>query len=261
MRALVVISNENAASQNIKRNILKLQEMEETAANFWSSSEFDMAEYTGSIVEITPAHQAGYYIFASTHRSASATPGFSVHTPGNWGSADLGGTPRTLNIAMPSKIKLIARKMKELSDASLKWQVSVEVDHHGPTLDTPVLFAEIGSTEAEWADEEAGRIAALAILHAVKSSETFQSYVGFGGSHYSPKFTPIILGKEIALGHIISGYSLERFGSDEEMVRQAMEKNSGKIEAALLDWKGMRGEARARLIAVLDSLRIRWEKA
>ncbi len=261
MRGLVVVSRENTASQNIKGNILRLRKMEEKTGNFWSAAEFDMAEYSGSIVEIVPVHQADYYIFASTHKSSSNSPGFSVHTPGNWGEADLGGKPRTLNTALPSKIKIIARKMRELSYPSLKWPVAVEVDHHGPTLATPVLFAEIGSTEAEWKNPEAGRIAAQAILAAIKSDETFPAHVGFGGSHYSPKFTPKILDGGIAFGHIISGYSLERSGLDEEMVRQAMEKNAEKIESALLDWKGIKGGTRGKLIAVLDSLKIKWEKA
>ncbi len=256
-----MISSENAASLNIKKNILQLEKPAVQEGGFWSFADFDMAEYAGSIVEIIPAHHADCYIFASTHKSASNTPGFSVHTPGNWGTAELGGKPRTLNFAMPSKIKLIARKMKELSDASLEWQVSVEVDHHGPTVDKPVLFAEIGSTEKEWINEIAGEIAAKAILAAIKSNETFPAYVGFGGSHYAPKFTPKIVGGGIAFGHIVSGYSLERSGVDEEMLKQAMERNAEPIASALIDWKGIKGETRGRLIAALDALKIKWEKA
>lgn len=261
MRGLVVVSSENAASQNIKANLLRLEQFEQQPDGKLSSRFFDMAEYSGSIVEIVPTHDADYYIFASTHRSSSNQPGFSVHTPGNWGDADLGGKPRTLNFTMPSKIKLIAQKMNELSSSSLKWQVSVEVDHHGPSLEKPVLFAEIGSTEAEWKNPEAGKIVAQAILCAIKSEQQFKTYVGFGGTHYSPKFTPKIIGSEIALGHIISGYSLEKSGMDAEMVRQAWEKNAEKPESVLLDWKGIKGETRAKLIAALDSLGIKWEKA
>lgn len=261
MRPLVVISKVNVASQNIKESILKMENPANRKDSFWSFPGFDMAEYEKDIIHIEPAHQADYYIFASTHKSASGAPGFSVHTPGNWGDADLGGKPRTLNTALPSKIKIIARKMRELSDSTLKWPVAVEVDHHGPTLDAPVLFAEIGSTEAEWKNPEAGRIAAQAILAAIKSDELFPSYVGFGGSHYSPKFTPKILDGGIALGHIISGYALERDGVDEGRVRQAWEKNAEQPQSALLDWKGMKGETRGKLIAALDSLKITWEKA
>ena len=84
--------------------------------------------------------------------------------------------------------------------------------------------------------------------------------MGFGGTHYCPKFTRTIL-SGTALGHIISGYSLERDGVGEEMVRQAIERNDCKISRALLDWKGIKGERRRELVACLDALGMKWEKA
>ncbi len=261
MKPLVVIASENAASLNIKEALLGMGKLEAAGRGFWSAPDFDMAEYPGSIVGIVPAHDAEYYVFASTHRSESGTPCFTVHTPGNWGNADLGGSPNTLNAAMPSRLKAAARKMKELSAASLGWQVSVEVDHHGPTLKKPVMFAEIGSSEAQWKVEEAGSIAAQAIVAAIKNERAWPAYVGFGGTHYAPKFTPKILEGEIALGHIISGYALEKYGMDGGRVLQAMGRNSEKIERALIDWKGIGGEGRRSLVALLDKMEIKWEKA
>ncbi len=261
MKPLVVISRENAASQNIRDSLLGLEKLEKKEEDFWSAPDFDMAQYPGSIVEIVPEHDAEYYVFASTHKSASNSPSLTVHTPGNWGSADLGGKPRTLNIAYASKMKVAAQKMLELSPALPGWQVSVEVDHHGPSLVRPVFFAEIGSTEKEWNNPLAGEIVAKAIAAAIRSSEVFPTHVGFGGTHYAPKFTPRILNGSIAMGNMISGYSLERSGADEEMVRQAVEKNVEKIESVLVDWKGIRKEAKDQLIRTLDSLGIKWAKA
>ncbi|MCX9013164.1 MAG: hypothetical protein OIN66_18845, partial [Candidatus Methanoperedens sp.] len=220
-----------------------------------------MAQYPGSIVGIVPSRDAEYYVFASTHKSASNSASLTVHTPGNWGAAALGGMPRTLNIAFASKLKAAAQKLAELAPALPGWQVSVEVDHHGPSLAKPVLFVEIGSTEAEWKNPVAGEIAAKAILAAVQSREEFPVHVGFGGSHYAPKFTPRILKGSAAFGHIISGYSLERDGVDEEMVRQAMERNVEKIESAMIDWKGIKKEQKDALVAILESLGAKWEKA
>ncbi|VVC01180.1 D-aminoacyl-tRNA deacylase [uncultured archaeon] len=261
MKPLVVISKENAASQNIKSALLKLGKFGQAQEGFWPGADFDMAEYSGSIIEIVPDRQAEYYIYASTHKSESGKPSFTVHTQGNWGNADFGGRPRTLNIACPAKLKVALRKLKELSDASLTWEACMEVDHHGPTLDAPVFFIEIGSTEKEWGVPAAGGIVARAIIAAVESKEEFPCYVGFGGTHYTSKFTPIVLGSEKAIGHIISGYSLEGSGLDEGRVRQALEKNVGKIEAVLLDWKGIKGGARKELIAMLEKLGVKWEKA
>lgn len=261
MRPQIVIAEGNAASENIRDNLLRLEKFEGSDGKIWPAEEFDMAQYEGSIVEIVPSRDAEYYVFASTHRSSSNSASLTVHTPGNWGEAALGGMPRTLNTAFASKLKLAAQKLAELAPALPGWQVSVEVDHHGPTLERPVLFVEIGSTENEWKNPVAGEIAAKAILAAVKSTETFQTHVGFGGSHYAPKFTPRILGSGAAFGHIVSGYSLERDGVDEEMVRQALEKNVEKIESAMIDWKGIKKEQKDRLIAILESLGVKWEKA
>ena len=135
------------------------------------------------------------------------------------------------------------------------------MDHHGPTLSKPVMFAEIGSSAVQWEVTEAGNIVAQAIVAAIKNERVWPAYVGFGGTHYAPKFTPKIVDGEISLGHIISGYALEKYGMDGGRVLQAMGKNSEKIENALIDWKGIKGERRRQLVALLDSMEIKWKKA
>ncbi|MCX6770689.1 MAG: hypothetical protein NTX79_01405 [Candidatus Micrarchaeota archaeon] len=262
MRPLVVIASENPASLNIKNALLSLvPQLEPKGEMFWSSPAFDMAQYPGRIIDIVPSHDAECYVFASTHRSVSAKPCFTAHTPGNWGAADMGGSPRTLNIASASRLSAAVRKMKELSDASrLGWEVSVEVDHHGPTLNCPVLFVEIGSSEKEWGMPEAGVICAQGIIAAATAAPVPEACIGFGGTHYCPRFTGTIL-SGTPLGHIISGYSLERDGAGEEMVRQAIERNDCRISRALLDWKGIKGERRRELVACLEKLRMPWGKA
>jgi len=262
MRPLVVIAQGNPASLNVKNALLSLlPQLERQGDGFWSSPLFDMAEYPGRIIDIVPSHDAECYIFASTHRSESAKPCFTAHTPGNWGNADMGGSPRTLNVASAARLAAAVQKMKGLSDAStLKWEVAVEVDHHGPTLSKPVLFVEIGSSEKEWGIPEAGAICAQGIIAAAAAAPVSEACVGFGGTHYCPKFTRTIL-SGTPLGHIISGYSLERDGISEEMVRQAIERNDCKITRALLDWKGIKGERRRELVACLDGMEIKWEKA
>ena len=262
MRPLVVIAPENAASLNMKNALLSLvPELRRQGDGKWSSPLFDMAEYPGRIIDIVPSHDAECYIFASTHRSESAKPCFTAHTPGNYGAAGMGGEPRTLNTASASRLSAAVHRMKVLSDASpLKWDVAVEVDHHGPTLPRPALFVEIGSSEKEWSLPEAGKICAHGVVAAATAAMIPEAAAGFGGTHYCPKFTRTILsGTPIA--HIISGYSLERDGVSEEMVRQAIGKSDCKITRALLDWKGIKGARRAELVACLEKIGMPWEKA
>ena len=258
MLPLVVISRENLASQNIKNALLAMVRMERQDGGFWASDKFNMAEYGGSIIEIVPSHDAEYYVFASTHKSESGKPNFTAHTPGNWGGADMGGMMRTLNISCGSRIAAAVRRMKKLSDGLMGWEVSVEADHHGPTLSRPVLFVEIGSTEKEWINPEAGKIAAEGVLAAIANVESGPVYVGFGGGHYCPKFGPKIIDGAAVFGHIIPGYSLEKDGIDDEMVKQALQKNVENVSSAAIDWKGMKGGTRAKLVSTLEALQIKW---
>jgi len=257
---LVVVAKGNAASENIRDCILASVPMDELGRGEWGCGEFLMAEYEGSIVEIAPVHDAEYYIYASTHRSESGTPCLAAHTPGNWGAAEMGGEPRTLNFSHPGKLKEIAVALS--SGAKRRgWQFSIEVDHHGPSVEKPVVFAEIGSGEAQWGVKEAGAIVAGAIVGAIRSDARYPCHIGFGGTHYAPKFTPKVVSGDVAFGHIVSGYALERFGVDEEMVGQAIGKNVGRAELAEIDWKGVRGETRRKLTAALDSLGMKWVRA
>jgi D-aminoacyl-tRNA deacylase len=260
MEPLIVISKENEASQCIKSALLRMVKFDEEGRDFWRYSGFCMAEYGGRIVDIIPSHEASCYIFASTHRSESGKPCFTAHTPGNWGAADLGGNPRTLNTASASALRAAIMEMKRLSDLSLKWQVCLEAVHHGPSLGKPVLFVEVGSGPGQWQNLQAGEIAARGVIAAATAKQLPSAHVGFGGTHYCPKFTALLFeGK--AFGNIISGYALERDGCDEEMVRMALSQNSEKIESTLIDWKGIKGEARRELVGTLDSIGAKWERA
>ncbi|MCX6770138.1 MAG: hypothetical protein NT051_05710 [Candidatus Micrarchaeota archaeon] len=261
MRALVVIAQENKASRNIRDCLLRIGKMREDGEKYWAGDSFDMAEYAGSIIEIMPKHEADYYIFASTHKSESKLPNFTAHTPGNWGSAEMGGREKMLNVAYGSKVAAAAREMARLSAQSLKWETSIEVDHHGPTLEKPVLFVEIGSSEEQWGNPVAGEIAARGILAAVGAQDAASVQVGFGGSHYCPKFGPAILSGKAVYGHIIPSYSLEKDGIDEARLRQAIGKNVEGVECAAIDWKGVKGAARTELVAILESMGIKWVKA
>ncbi|MEM4348577.1 MAG: D-aminoacyl-tRNA deacylase [Candidatus Anstonellaceae archaeon] len=260
MKPVVIVSADNSASLNIRDALLSLEDFEQKEKWFWSGQFLDIAQYSGSIVEIIPSHPAPYYIYASTHKSSSGKKCLTVHTPGNWGSAELGGRPETLNISLPLQLKAAALEMERLSSSMLGWSVFAEVDHHGPTIDAPLMFVEIGSSQEAWEDKIAGKVVAEAIIAASKNRREWPVYIGFGGTHYTPKFTPKILKEELALGHIISGYALENFGLDENRVRQAVEKNAHKIQGALIDWKGIDSKTRHLLINTLEQIGVSWER-
>ncbi len=165
------------------------------------------------------------YIVLSRHSSKSGEPTLTVHTTGNWGDALYGGQSRTLSMA-PAQNMLSA--LEEIKRRAIPgFQVSYEVTHHGPTLNTPIMFVEVGSTEEQWENEEAAAVIGEAALAALQPRDV-PAAIGIGGGHYAPRFTKIALKKGIAFGHMIPKYAFPFV--DEYMIRQAIEKTVPRPE-------------------------------
>lgn len=131
----------------------------------------------------------------------------------------------------------------------LKYDVTLEVTHHGPTeLSVPSLYAEIGSTEAQWIDPDAGEIVAKAILAV--SLEKVPVALGFGGGHYAIRQTGLLLETEISFGHNFPKYQLEFV--DEALIKQAVEKS--KADFAYFDRKSMRSKEKNQISKTLEKL-------
>ena len=47
------------------------------------------------------------------------------------------------------------------------YKVTMEATHHGPLIEKPCIFIEIGSTEAEWTDRIAGFVVAKTIAETI----------------------------------------------------------------------------------------------
>nr|WP_269852091.1 D-aminoacyl-tRNA deacylase [Methanosarcina horonobensis] len=150
-------------------------------------------------------------------------------------------------------MKSILKEMKRLAgEKGLKYDVTLEVTHHGPTeLSVPSVYAEIGSTEAQWKDPEAGEVAAKAILAV--SLEKVPAALGFGGGHYAMRQTGLLLETEISFGHNFPKYQLEFV--DEALIRQAIEKSGA--EFAYFDRKSMKSEDRNRISEILEKLELK----
>jgi D-aminoacyl-tRNA deacylase len=99
------------------------------------------------------------------------------------------------------------------------FSLSLEVTHHGPILDVPSLFIEVGSTEPYWPNETAAKLLAEVILEGLgltgESSTTWQSnndgepvLITLGGGHYAPKANKLALQPNVWLGHMLANHSL-----------------------------------------------------
>ncbi len=203
-----------------------------------------------------PEIETDLFLVASMHKSAAKRPALTVHPTGNWGPAEAGGNEHELSFTSPAAMKI---GLKALSKSNLEgFEITREVTHHGPTnWKTPLVFIEIGSSEKEWKNEKAGEIIAHAISEIQDSEDEFENHIGFGGGHYCPAFTPVLLrNEEIAIGHIAPKYAVPYL--DEKIVEEALKKSNA--EKAVIDWKGLKSEKRKKVLNILESLGIDWMK-
>ncbi len=199
-------------------------------------------------------------VFVSRHSSLSGIPTLSVHTPGNLATAELGGISRKVSVSPASAMRDALLEMARLRlEMGLNYQVSYECTHHGPSLDVPTMFVELGSSPEQWKDSRAAEAVAHAAMAAISKCSVYPAVLGIGGPHYSEKFTRIALSNPTAFGHIIPKYAIPQV--DSEMIRQCVDRTTEKVESALLEWKGIRGPERDRLIAILDEIGIPTERA
>jgi len=196
-------------------------------------------------------------IFASRHRSETGEPTLTVHVPGNLTSQALyGGRPREVAWANPQRMKAALLALASICNRlKLTYAISLEATHHGPTeMSVPVTFVEIGSSEKQWTDVKAGEAVAEAIWTAIMSPSKSPPAVGFGAGHYAPSHTKVTMERGLAIGHILPKYALENI--DDEIVKTVFNKTWRGCTRAVLDWKGIRGENRRRLLELLKEMRI-----
>lgn len=185
---------------------------------------------------------ADFFIFATKHVSKSGIPSLTVHTQGNFGKAEFGGEDRVLAKGSGTFLgNALLKLMEERDKRGLKIDVIQEATHHGPCLNKPSMFIEIGSSEKEWNNPTLGEVNA-AVVHGLVTSalESFPCALGIGGQHHCPEFTKVFLKEKIAFIHVCPKYMLASV--DQVMILQALEKSVEPIRFVYLDWKGLGAE-------------------
>ncbi len=203
---------------------------------------------------------ADLVLIASQHRSESGAPAFLTHCTGNWTDAtEHGGRPRALARASGRILQQAVRALHKWNlEANLKFDVSLEVTHHGPTSNkVPLAFMELGSTEREWPNETYASVVAQAVMdvaQSVNASADAHVFLGFGGPHYAPSFTRLVLDTPACTSHIVPKYFVRQIERDQ--VQQMVERTVEPVAGFLLDWKGLNAEDRAHLLPILNQFSI-----
>ncbi len=204
-----------------------------------------------------------FIIFASKHESVKKEKTLSIHAPGNWRDNNLGGekgkASKTSALFQKQLFENLSKNKKEHHLDSYK--LTLEATHHGPLVEKPCVFIEIGSTDTEWNDRRAAFVIAKTIDDTIKSFKENpynEIAIGIGGPHYCPNFNKIQLNSNYAISHVIAQYALPL---TEEMIKEAVEKTDEQVDFILLDWKGIpNAEERQRIIEILNKNYLNWKK-
>ena len=210
-------------------------------------------------LDLEKINQYDFVIFASKHESEKGEKTLSIHAPGNFRIAELGGESGKLCKSSALFQKQMFEKLKgNMKKYDIdKYKLTLECTHHGPLIEKPCVFIEIGSTEVEWENRRVAFVVAKTISDTIKGFEENpynEVAIGIGGPHYCPNFNKLQLTSNVAFSHIIPKYVLP---IKEEMIKEAIEKTEEEVDFVVLDWKGLgKAEERERIIEILERLYI-----
>jgi D-aminoacyl-tRNA deacylase len=271
---LLVASRKDVAGLNIAKQILNRYPFSITGETFQENPIFS-ADINGRKVTLITLNEesinAQYLpdrftnlsliVFISRHSSASGKPTLSVHTPGNFGAAELGGLPKQVSVSPATAMRNALKALLLFKEGmKLEYEVSYECTHHGPSLDVPAMFVELGSSAEQWRDSRAAEAVAHAAMSAIGKFCVSEgaAVLGIGGTHYNQRFTRMALDGEAFFGHMIPKYAVPSV--DAEMLRQCVEKTLEKVDCAVLDWKGIKGADKPRLLEALTEIGLPYKK-
>ena len=251
MTVLIISSTEDPASTHIKHGLLEHSPWEEHGS-FYNTPVYRHTSMKNLALVTIPDKKIRHEnidielhdqlsltpdiaIFLSRHRSKTGEPTLTVHPIGNFSDAQFGGQPKTLIPTVPKLMTHLLRLIaKNLQKTDLTYKVCYEVTHHGPYLQIPTVFVEVGSTEIQWQQKEPATIIATSLLEMLPSHQNEDDFpkdipvlIGIGGGHYAPRFTEIALQKNVAFGHMIPTYKINEGAITDEILEQAMQKTPG----------------------------------
>ncbi|MFB6124625.1 MAG: D-aminoacyl-tRNA deacylase [Halanaeroarchaeum sp.] len=240
----IVVSRADSASAAIGEHLLAARDWTEVEPDVHRTEGFELRHYDEWHLHLTDVASEfadpDSLVFASRH-SGETGKLLSAHFTGNFGAAELGGEDRDLATPCPVAHKRVIRTLDD--NAPEGWDVAMECTHHGPTtVGAPSMFVELGSSESEWGDPAGAEAVAQAILAlgeeqpGAETTDETRTVVGFGGNHYAPRPTRLLLETDVAFGHVAADWSLEDLGlpaAHEDVIDEMFERSGA--ECALFD--------------------------
>ena len=175
-------------------------------------------------------------VFPSRHAAKSGRACLTLHpigvmqlgaeeVPPYGGKAGDAPTPST---RLAAWWRSLLTRSKE-TDLGEHFDISLEVTHHGPWLEVPCLFIEVGSTSATWGHLGAAQLlgqlihqglgldgsAGLGAWDAALNADE-PVLITLGGGHYAPRGNLTAAESGIWLGHMLATYALPFDGQPED---------------------------------------------
>jgi len=163
-------------------------------------------------------------LILSRHVSATEIPALTLHAIGIPGETPHGergqAGGRKGSVVPPSpRFASLFRSMLSLArsrELDEQFDLTLETTHHGPLLERPTLYIEIGSTGREWGSTRAAELWAEVISdnlglsgnQPVKWVPGGDVMIGLGGGHYAPRHKAVLSDSELWVGHILANYAL-----------------------------------------------------
>jgi D-aminoacyl-tRNA deacylase len=256
---VILSSTTDLASRTLADALVEGEGFKSTGVNLlgepvYQKDSFLLARFEGMIVfppDLDEYFNPQAYIFLSRHSADSGIPSLTAHTTGNFSNeAKFGGSGKELGRADPALLKNYLRALWGHRAEAPGYEITMEATHHGPTsLQKPVLFVELGSSEKYWGDKGAARVVGRALMESLRNREIWTKIaIGFGGTHYSEKFTKLLLEEEYAFSFVAPKYALEHV--DEGTVGQMLQRTNAPVRYAVLDWKGL-GPHKERVVTLV----------
>jgi len=270
MNIALIASTKDPASVNIKEALLQDFEFVKIEHKFEGNDVYgylidrkDIKLYTIDTEliftnDLDKKIDADVFIFLSKHKAEEGRASLTCHPIGNFGNNEKGGKEKTLCTSASSFLKEILIELSKNVEGT-EYEATLESTHHGPFMEKPLLFFELGSAEKHWNDKIGAKIYVKTLMNVLQTeNKDYETVFVIGGSHYSHVGNKVLLKTNYSVGHICPKFNFENL--DDDLLEQAMEKVIPKPKFVLLDWKGL-GKGKQSILELLEKNNIGYKRS
>jgi len=294
MVSLILVSGGDVASTNQAKELLKLADWKSLelveeyraysfkhARMWWIEDGCLWEDDLDKRWEEATGEKPTEVIFPSRHSAASGNASLTIHPIGTMQvpSDEIPGYGGRAGDCPPPNPRIGAwwRELNRVASDLDEFDLSLEATHHGPWIETPSLFIEIGSTSETWGHKGAAKLLAGIIHRGLGLDDSAglgvwngigRVVVTLGGGHYTPRGNLLASHEGIWIGHMLATYALpfskneagEVGGMWENSIRKAITATQqgfpGGEVICSMDKKAFKGWQRQAIRDLLEELGI-----